>query len=107
MNSAHQFVDTLSRCPWCDIEAATGVPLFPVAVVGSPQTGFTIVGFWARVNSVTNPGSPPTLPRVEAQIAALSQAAVELQQATLGAKIASGLLALIGRNSRIHTLSER
>ena len=36
LNPAHQFVDSLTKCPWCDIEAATGVPLFPVAVVGSP-----------------------------------------------------------------------
>src|SRR5262249_50565185 len=41
-NPAHQFVDTLNQCPWCDIEAATGVPLFQVALVGSAQTGFTI-----------------------------------------------------------------
>jgi hypothetical protein len=33
VNPAHQFVDTLSKCPWCEIEAATGVPLFQVAVV--------------------------------------------------------------------------
>ncbi len=82
VNPAHQFVDTLSKCPWCEIEAATGVPLFQVAVVGSAQTGFTIAAFWAKVNSVPNPGPPPALPRVEAQTVTLSPAAVELQQAT-------------------------
>jgi DNA-binding helix-hairpin-helix protein with protein kinase domain len=106
LNPAHQFVDTLNKCPWCEIEAATGVPLFLGAVVGSTQTGFTIAAFWAKVNSVQNPGPPPALPRVEAQTVALSQAGVELQQATLGAKIASGFLALIGRTSRIHSLTK-
>jgi len=105
VNPAHQFVDTLSKCPWCEIEAATGVPLFQVAVVGSAQTGFTIAIFWAKVSSVPNPGPPPPLPRIEAQVVSLSQAAVELQQATLSAKIASGFLALIGRTNRIEALS--
>jgi DNA-binding helix-hairpin-helix protein with protein kinase domain len=106
VNPAHQFVDTLNECPWCDLEAVTGVPLFQVAVVGSAQTGFTITAFWAKVNAVSNPGPPPAVARVEAQTVTLSPAAVELQQATLGAKVASGFLALIGRTSRIHSLKK-
>ncbi len=90
--------------PVVRLEAVTGVPLFQVAVVGSAQTGFTITAFWAKVNAVPNPGPPPAVARVEAQTVTLSPAAVELQQATLGAKIASGFLALIGRTSRIHSL---
>ena len=106
VNPAHQFVDTLSKCPWCEIEASTGVPLFQVAVVGSAQTGFTIAVFWAKINSVPNPGPPPPLPRIEAKAVSLSQTAVELQQATLSAKISSGFLALIGRTSRIEALRQ-
>ena len=101
VNPAHQFVDTLSNCPWCEIEAATGVPLFQVAIVGPAQTGFTIAAFWAKVNSVPNPGPPPPLPRIEAQTVTLSSAAIELQQAAFGAKIISGFLALIGVTGRI------
>jgi hypothetical protein len=106
VNPAHQFVDTLHKCPWCEIEATTGVPLFQVVMVGSAQTGFTIAVFWAKVNSVPNPGPPAPLPRIEAQAVSLSQAAVELQQATLRAKIASGFLALIGRANRIAALRQ-
>ena len=106
VSPAHQFVDTLSNCPWCEIEAATGVPLFQVAVVGSPQIGFTIAALWAKVNSVPNPGSPPALPRVDGLTVTLSPAALELQQATYGAKLAAGFLALIGRTSRIHSLKK-
>jgi DNA-binding helix-hairpin-helix protein with protein kinase domain len=75
INPAHQFVDSLSKCPWCDIEAATGVPLFQVALVGSVQTGFTIADFWGRVASVLNPGPPPVLPTVEGRTVTLSPAA--------------------------------
>ncbi len=89
VNPAHQFVDTLSNCPWCEIEAATGVPLFQVVVVGSAETGFTIAALWARVNSVPNPGPPPALLRVDGLTVTLSPAAVELQQAAFGTRTRS------------------
>jgi DNA-binding helix-hairpin-helix protein with protein kinase domain len=104
VNPAHQFVDTLNKCPWCDVEAATGVPLFQVALVGSAQTGFTIAALWGKVSSVPNPGPPPALPRVEGRTVSLSPEGLELQQATWGARIGSGLLALTGFNSRIRSL---
>lgn len=106
VNPAHQFVDSLAKCLWCDIEAVSGVPLFPVALVGSTQTGFTIADFWGKVTSVPVPGSPPTLPRVEGRTVTLSAEALELRQTTWGARIASGLFALIGGNSRIQTLKK-
>jgi DNA-binding helix-hairpin-helix protein with protein kinase domain len=106
VNPAHQFVDTLSKCPWCEIEAATGVPLFQVAIVGSAQTGFTIAAFWAKVSSVPNPGPLPSLPRLEDQTVTLSPAVLELQQATPATNIASDLLVLTGRASRIRSLKE-
>ena len=106
VNPAHQFVDTLNKCPWCEIEAATGVPLFQVAVVGSAQTGFTIAALWGKVSSVPNPGPPPVLPRVEGLTVSLSPAALELRQATWGKKIASGLFTLIGGTTRIHSLKK-
>ena len=106
VNPAHQFVDTLNKCPWCDIEAATGVPLFRVALVGSAQTGFTIAALWGKVSSVPNPGPPPALPLVEGRAVNLSPEGLELQQATWGAIIGSGLLAFIGFNSRIGSLKK-
>jgi DNA-binding helix-hairpin-helix protein with protein kinase domain len=101
VNPAHQFVDTLNKCPWCEIEAATGVPLFQVALVGSAQTGFTIAALWGRVSSVPNPGLPPALPRVEGRTVSLSPEGLELQEATW-----DGVRALIGFNSRIRTLKK-
>src|SRR5262249_34279163 len=72
VNPAHQFVESLGKCPWCDIEAATGVPLFQVALVGSAQISFTIADFWGKVTSVQNPGRPPVLPSVEGRTITLS-----------------------------------
>jgi DNA-binding helix-hairpin-helix protein with protein kinase domain len=101
VNPAHQFADTLTKCPWCEIEAATGVPLFHVAFVGPTQTGFTIAALWGKVTSVPNPGPSPVLPRVEGRTVSLSASALELQLSTWGAKIEAGLFALIGGKSRI------
>jgi DNA-binding helix-hairpin-helix protein with protein kinase domain len=106
VNPAHQFVDTLNKCPWCDIEVSSGVPLFHVTVVGSAQTGFAIAVFWTKVLAVPNPGPPPAFPNVQSQSVALSSEGQELQQAAWGAKIASGLLALFGISSRIHSLKK-
>jgi DNA-binding helix-hairpin-helix protein with protein kinase domain len=104
VNPAHQFVDTLSKCPWCEIESASGVPLFPVAVVGSTVTGFTIAAFWARVNSVPNPGPPPPLPRVGGLAVTLSPDLVGLQKAAFDAKLAADLPAVIGAITRLQYL---
>jgi DNA-binding helix-hairpin-helix protein with protein kinase domain len=106
VNPAHQFVDSLSKCPWCDIEAAIGVPLFQVALIGSLQTGFTIADFWGKVSSIQNPGPAPVLPPVEGRTVALSPAAQELRQAKWGARVASELFALVGRTSRISSLKK-
>jgi DNA-binding helix-hairpin-helix protein with protein kinase domain len=106
VNPAHQFVDTLSKCPWCEIEAATGVPLFQVALVGSAQIGFTIAAFWAKVNSVPNPGPPPALPRVDGLTVTLSPALAELVQAIFDAKLAADLPAVIGAASRLQSLKK-
>ena len=33
LNQAHRYLSSLTRCPWCDIEAASGTPsLFPASV---------------------------------------------------------------------------
>lgn len=101
VNPAHQFLDTLRNCPWCEIEAATGVPLFQVVLAGSAQTGLSIAVLWAKLDSVPNPGPPPALPRVDGRTVTLSPAGLDLQQATFGTKLAAGFLALIGISSRI------
>ena len=97
-------MDTLSKCPWCEIEAATGVSLFPIAMVSSAHPDFTIAAFWAKVNSVPNPGPPPPLPRVDGLAVALSPAAVELRASKFRHETRGGFLALIGATSRIQSL---
>src|SRR5579884_1725572 len=106
VNPAHQYVDKLRKCPWCTIEAASGVRLFTVALVGSAQTGFTIADFWGKVTSVPNPGPCPALPPIDGKTLTLSREALEFQQATWGARLASGLFAWIGVTTRLQTLKK-
>src|SRR5207248_5690284 len=87
VNPAHQFVDTLAKCPWCEIEAASGVPLFTLTLAGSVHAGFTIADFWGKVTSVPNPGPAPALPSVGGRTSSLSREALELQQASWGARL--------------------
>jgi hypothetical protein len=104
VNSAHQFTDTLGSCPWCEIEAITGAPLFQVLVMGSAQAGFTIAALWAKMNSVPDPGPSPPLPGLSGLTTTLSPAALELQGVGFGRKLTAGLLSLVGIPSRIHSL---
>jgi DNA-binding helix-hairpin-helix protein with protein kinase domain len=107
INASHQFVDSLSSCPWCHIEAATGVPLFPVVLVGPTQSGFSILSFWAKVSAVPNPGPPPPLPRTEGMSAPPSAEALELQRSTFGARLKAGFLTFLGAPNRIQTLKQK
>jgi DNA-binding helix-hairpin-helix protein with protein kinase domain len=55
----HWHLSTLPRCPWCPMEAALGVSLFP-AVVASDGTGtFSIDRFWQSVSAIPHPGPAP------------------------------------------------
>jgi hypothetical protein len=65
-----------------------------------------MAAFWAKVSSVPNPGPPPVFPRVNGLVATLSPAAMELRQATSDAKLAGGLLALVGATSRTQSLKK-
>ena len=104
VNPAHQFVDTLSNCPWCEIEAKVGIPLFLAPITGSTSTGFTIEAFWAKVISLPNPGPAPALPGVHGLTFSLSPAVVDIQQAVSNAKLAPGKLTLVGASGRIQSL---
>jgi DNA-binding helix-hairpin-helix protein with protein kinase domain len=104
-NPTHHFAVSVTECPWCRWESVTGFPLFYVTqTTALAAGGFDIGSFWTRVCAVPNPGPPPPLPRAEDQRVSLSPAAVELQQASTGAKLASTLLLLVGRSGRVRTL---
>ncbi|HEV7516033.1 MAG TPA: hypothetical protein VGR07_07010, partial [Thermoanaerobaculia bacterium] len=63
---AHHFLRDLPACPWCDIEARSGVLLFALWLATPPQAGapgiFQLALIWARIAAVPHPGAAPPLP---------------------------------------------
>jgi DNA-binding helix-hairpin-helix protein with protein kinase domain len=80
-NGAHFYRKGLSACPWCAIEVASGVTLFPVVFVPGVVGSTGMAALWQEVGKVAEPSSlgpwPPTpasnaMPSPEAQDAASS-----------------------------------
>lgn len=63
-HSGHFYFQTLIACPWCDIEARSGIVLFPVAPIPSPQphNAFNLAKVWSQIEAVSSPGPLPQLP---------------------------------------------
>jgi len=82
-NSGHHYLKTLASCPWCEIEARSGIVLFfPVYVAGVATAGgaFNITAVWARIAAVEAPGPLPQLPAVIAANFSPSQAAARIKK---------------------------
>ncbi|WP_083931318.1 helix-hairpin-helix domain-containing protein [Kaistia granuli] len=56
---SHWHHKDLAVCPWCQMEAATGVPLFPVVVHGSAGTLFDLDLLWKQLEAIPHPGTAP------------------------------------------------
>lgn len=67
-NTGHSFLKSLPKCPWCDIEAESGTPVFyPIFIGGAVGIGgFNIGAVWSLISRVPAPGSIPTLPNKNA-----------------------------------------
>ena len=61
-NQAHQYLAKLPHCPWCQIEAASGTPLFPVVFVGKPGALMGIAALWQEVTKIAEPSPLPPPP---------------------------------------------
>jgi hypothetical protein len=61
-NQAHYYLARLPQCPWCQIEAASGTPLFPVIFLGNPGVGTGIAALWQEVTQTPEPAPLPLLP---------------------------------------------
>jgi DNA-binding helix-hairpin-helix protein with protein kinase domain len=61
-NKAHLFFNSLSSCPWCQIESS-GVLLFVDYTIVDTATGFSVELIWSRILAVPSPGAgnPPSL----------------------------------------------
>jgi DNA-binding helix-hairpin-helix protein with protein kinase domain len=56
---AHWHLADSPECPWCRIEAATGVPLFSTAVSDATASLFDLPAFWQQLIAIEHPGPAP------------------------------------------------
>lgn len=61
-NVSHSYFKDLGSCPWCHLEAATGVVLFNIWIQRGPQPHFgSIDALWAAIIAVPSPGPVPVI----------------------------------------------
>jgi len=59
IGATHWHLSGLPQCPWCRIEAATGVPLFSTAVSDETASLFDLPAFWQQLAAIEHPGPAP------------------------------------------------
>ena len=69
MNPAHWHHKDMA-CPWCPMEATTGVDLFPFVRSSVVLTSVDLTALWRQIDALNSPGPPP-----EIQIASPSPSA--------------------------------
>lgn len=62
---SHYFLNTLSKCPWCEMEQKIGLELFIAAPVVVTTGGFDINTYWSNILGVLPP-APASLPEIKA-----------------------------------------
>ena len=59
---AHWHAPGLHQCPWCPLEAATGVPMFAPVVSEATASLFDFGSFWQQIDALEHPGPAPEIP---------------------------------------------
>ena len=68
VNRGHVHRRGLTDCPWCRIEAESGVPLFPALFMGTASAG-SMVALWPQVLAIASPKAlPPPPPGPDASV---------------------------------------
>ncbi len=101
-NQAHRYLSSLTECPWCQIESASGTPLFPVIFITQPGAATGIAALWQEVTRIQEPLPFPALPNpndrnvppTSAAVAA-AQTGRRLQIGSYAALAASSALSLV------------
>jgi len=61
VGTAHWYLAGLPGCPWCRIEATTGVPLFSAATSDATASLFDLPAFWQQLIAIEHPGPAPDI----------------------------------------------
>lgn len=84
-----------TACPWCPMEGATGVQLFPF-VVGITASDVNVDELWRQAEALSHPGQPPAInvPMVQASQAARSAAAANHNRKVIASVVARIMIAI-------------
>jgi DNA-binding helix-hairpin-helix protein with protein kinase domain len=95
-NDAHWHLATLGECPWCRIEGATGLTLFPLVVqAASGTSAFELDALVRQMSAIGHPGPTPV---IEVSEPAPSEKALTLRWYGLkrnGTAVASAFVAFL------------
>lgn len=61
INSSHIYLGGLSTCPWCEMEAKAGIPLFPLSIPRAPGGLLNLEDLWKQVSALPHPGVAPPI----------------------------------------------
>jgi DNA-binding helix-hairpin-helix protein with protein kinase domain len=97
-NSAHwHHKDT--ACPWCPMEAATGVELFPF-VIDHGKGPLDLTALWRQIDSLASPGAAPSIqvapPAPSAEAVSVANSFGRANILAFGAALAVGAFGVFG-----------
>lgn len=97
ISPTHQYLRTLPKCPWCEIETLSGIVLFRVqAVKGQTAAAtFHLDTIWKQVAAVPTPGPLPPLPVSQVAPSPLARKRRTHETISLGVMFGIGLAILI------------
>jgi DNA-binding helix-hairpin-helix protein with protein kinase domain len=84
-----------TSCPWCPMEGATGVPLFPI-IADIAASAVNIDTLWRQVEALPHPGQPPAFsaPAVQASQAAKSAGSANHNRKVIASVVAGIMIAI-------------
>jgi DNA-binding helix-hairpin-helix protein with protein kinase domain len=89
-----------TACPWCPMEASTGVELFPFVQTIPGGTMLDLTVLWRQIDSLHSPGSPPqiqlTSPQPSAEALALAGSYQRANLLAFGVSLIIGALGVFG-----------
>ncbi len=96
VNAAHWFAPVAGACPWCEVEARSGLALFPAVFVAGTTGHGGIVLLWTEIQAVPDPGPLPALARPDAFAVPPSAPAAAAQRRQQRRRAAAAILLLAG-----------
>jgi DNA-binding helix-hairpin-helix protein with protein kinase domain len=91
-SGSHLYHQSSASCPWCQMEAATGLILFPISIPDTQGVGFDITPLWRDVEALRHPGPAPTITDIVVQP---SEQAKQVRAADVSKNWVAGIVGMV------------